>query len=582
MQQLSNALEETVYYKDVVIVGNGPGAMFLSFMLNGNWPYYTGGSHPGDEMLTARLHYILDNANKVMTHNIEIKKEDETRENLLMYKDEDKKTGKSNSGIQTQIEIENTERKSLLECTREELEILATGVEGRGTCRPLALLMDQLQHPCVDSGLNLPGLITWKSAEHCSRQKIVNHVVLGKGPPGGAWQFMDPNVLTISLSRWMSLPGLDFQKWERLVGAEQLHKISISLQDARLSAEPNFDTLDAMKRIPVGIVAAYYKEYVKKQGLAKYFKTGRTITSVRPILDTTNTEDSYGWVVKGYDNLSGRKFRYKCKKVVLASGSTNTFNRLGLAGEETQSSWVTHDLNDLETRLDRLAGKCKKCGARENQDLSKIDPVLVVGAGLSAADAIITARCRGIPVIHAFRESSDASSDESESGVKLSANVYERLQTLPISMYPEYHKIYEMMADGRNHRLYKSLAGYKLVDLGVKSNDSNKTKERRVTLRSPSGQLFTFRVSIVAILIGSKPDLSYLGDYANKLGKVEDKPISGRSNPILVDDFTYQVIKSPREGLYAIGSLVGDNFVRFILGGAFGVASHILRTIDTE
>ncbi|XP_057325558.1 oxidative stress-induced growth inhibitor 2-like [Microplitis mediator] len=575
MQQLSNAREETVYYKDVVIVGNGPGGIFLSFMLNGNWPYYTGDSHPGDEMLTARLHYILDNTNKV-NEDIKI---DGTDSTLRLYKDEDKKT---EPDYERQTQIEKSGRKSLLECTREELEILATGVEGRGTCRPLALLLDQLQHPCVDAGLNLPGLLSWRSAEHFPQQKVVNHVVLGKGPPGGAWHFMDPNVLTISLSRWMSLPGLDFQKWERLVGAEQLRKFSILLQDARLSAEPNFDTLDAMKRIPVGIVAAYYKDYVKKQGLSKYFKTGRTITSVRPILDRKDCEDNYSWVVKGYDNLSGRKFRYKCKKVVLATGSTNTFNRLGLAGEETQSSWVTHDLNDLETRLDRLAGKCKKCGARDNQDLSKIDPVLVVGAGLSAADAIITARCRGIPVIHAFRESSDASSIESESGVKLSANVYERLQSLPISLYPEYHKIYEMMADGRNHRLYKSLPGYKLVDLGVKSNDSNKTKERRVTLRSPSGQLFTFRVSILAILIGSKPDLSYLGDYANKLGKVEDKPISGRSNPIRVDDFTYEVIKSPRKGLYAIGSLVGDNFVRFILGGAFGVAAHILRTIDTE
>lgn len=217
-------------------------------------------------MLTARLHYILDNTNKV-NEDIKI---DETDSTLCLYKDEDKKT---EPDYERQTHIERSGRKSLLECTREELEILATGVEGRGTCRPLALLLDQLQHPCVDAGLNLPGLLSWISAEHLPQQQVVNHVVLGKGPPGGAWHFMDPNVLTISLSRWMSLPGLDFQKWERLVGPEQLRKFSILLQDARLSAEPNFDTLDAMKRIPVGIVAAYYKDYVKKQGLAKYFKT---------------------------------------------------------------------------------------------------------------------------------------------------------------------------------------------------------------------------------------------------------------------------------------------------------------------
>ena len=30
-------------------------------------------------------------------------------------------------------------------------------------------------------------------------------------------------------------------------------------------------------------------------------------------------------------------------------------------------------------------------------------------------------------------------------------------------------------------------------------------------------------------------------------------------------------------GLYAMGPLVGDNFVRFLQGGALGITSHILR-----
>jgi len=35
----------------------------------------------------------------------------------------------------------------------------------------------------------------------------------------------------------------------------------------------------------------------------------------------------------------------------------------------------------------------------------QIPPVLIIGAGLSAADAIMAARFRGIPVLHAFRNS---------------------------------------------------------------------------------------------------------------------------------------------------------------------------------
>lgn len=38
-------------------------------------------------------------------------------------------------------------------------------------------------------------------------------MVLGSGPPGGSWHRMDPNLRTLSLSAWMSLPGLDYNTW---------------------------------------------------------------------------------------------------------------------------------------------------------------------------------------------------------------------------------------------------------------------------------------------------------------------------------------------------------------------------------
>lgn len=40
--------------------------------------------------------------------------------------------------------------------------------------------------------------------------------MLGKGPPGGSWHRMDPNLRTLSLSAWMSLPGFDFNQWNEL------------------------------------------------------------------------------------------------------------------------------------------------------------------------------------------------------------------------------------------------------------------------------------------------------------------------------------------------------------------------------
>lgn len=64
------------------------------------------------------------------------------------------------------------------------------------------------------------------------------------------------------------------------------------------------------------------------------------------------------------------------------------------------------------------------------------------------------------------------------------------------------------------------------------------------------------------------------------LGKLADKPIDSKSNPIEIDNFTYEVTKAPMKGLYALGPLVGDNFVRFVLGGAFGILTHILCTMN--
>lgn len=76
-------------------------------------------------------------------------------------------------------------------------------------------------------------------------------------------------------------------------------------------------------------------------------------------------------------------------------------------------------------------------------------------------------------------------------------------------------------------------------------------------------------------VVGARPDLSYLENNGFGLGKFRDLSIDSKWNPIEINDFTYEVIQAPRNGLYALGPLVGDNFVRFILGGAFAILVHI-------
>lgn len=139
--------------------GNGPSGICLSYLLAGNWPHYTGAPHPGDDMLTARLRYsVATQTDEVVTRGSSSQRR-RTRNHCLPAR-----------------------------CSkRDDLEGLASGLEGRNAGKPLSLLMDQLQHPCLDAGLDVPSLLDWVPVEEHDEHKFIDHVVLGKGPPGGAW-----------------------------------------------------------------------------------------------------------------------------------------------------------------------------------------------------------------------------------------------------------------------------------------------------------------------------------------------------------------------------------------------------------
>lgn len=82
---------------------------------------------------------------------------------------------------------------------------------------------------------------------------------------------MDPNVLTISLNRWMSLPDLDIRQWEMLIESEQFRNTnSIESESYTFHEKPN--ACKTASRISVGTVAAYYKDYVRIKRLEQYFR----------------------------------------------------------------------------------------------------------------------------------------------------------------------------------------------------------------------------------------------------------------------------------------------------------------------
>ena len=74
------------------------------------------------------------------------------------------------------------------------------------------------------------------------------------------------------------------------------------------------------------------------------------------------------------------------------------------------------------------------------------------------------------------------------------------------------------------------------------------------------------------------PNLDFLQEQGCNLKIVLDKPISRKA---LVDTDLFSQENVRQTGIYAMGPLVGDNFVRFLLGGALTITNHILKQKQT-
>ena len=101
--------------------------------------------------------------------------------------------------------------------------------------------------------------------------------------------------------------------------------------------------------------------------------------------------------------------------------------------------------------------------------------------------------------------------------------------------------------------------------------------DRKCVLESDSGEQTVVQVSKVLVLIGAHPNLSFLDDNGRSLGINPEEPISCRRNPIEVDPFTNEVVAADGPGMYAMGPLIGENFVRFLKGGALAIASDFAK-----
>ncbi|XP_063070860.1 oxidative stress induced growth inhibitor 1 [Engraulis encrasicolus] len=510
----------------VVVIGNGPSGICLSYLLSGYTPYLSPeGIHP----------------------------------NAIL-----------------QSKLDENSHLSLLE---QDLEYLCEGLEGRSD-NPVAVLFDSLLLPDSDFGLDCASPLAWRYEP----SRATPHLVLGKGPPGGAWHAMEGSMLTLSLANWMELPGLKLKDWMR----EKRRNVR---NDRATPAE----------------IASYYQHYVTQMGLESNFARG-TVTSVQRIhLD--GQEDGQDvrslWEVQGLQKRrrsavieggGGEErrndeeeeeeeeeevaFSVLAENVVLATGTHDIPARLGVEGEALP--FVSHSFWELEAAI--AAGRLDQAS----------DPVLVVGAGLTAADAVLATHHLSVPVYHAFRRS-----------VADPALIFNQL---PKMLYPEYHKVHQMMTQ-QQHQHHNNDNDNN--DSGPLSSSSSTTTspgqngpdpssssssncssypgyvsfprhrvvsirpDRKCVLRDEGGRQTVLQVSMVLVLIGAHPNLSFLPGHGRPMALDPEEAVSCRRNPLDVDPFTHEALREP--GMYAMGPLVGENFVRFLKGGALAIASSVAR-----
>lgn len=365
-------------------------------------------------------------------------------------------------------------------------------------------------------------------------------------------------MLTLSLANWMELPGLKLKDWMR----EKRRNVR---NDRATPAE----------------IASYYQHYVSQMSLEQSFACGTTVTSVtRQAGNQEGMADC--WRVTGLQRREGEElgdgstvseevpFSVLAHNVVLATGTHDIPARLGVEGESLP--FVCHSFWELEAAI-----------SRGELDQSS-DPVLVVGAGLTAADAVLAAHHLNTPVYHAFRRS------VTDPGLIFNQ--------LPKLLYPEYHKVHQMMTQQQHQPSpqpqdhaqnlhphttpssptstssssypgYLSFPRHKVIEF---------RPDRKCVLELDSGERTVVQVSKVLVLIGAHPNLSFLPDNGRPLGIYPSEPVTCRRNPIEADPFTNKVVAADGPGMYAMGPLVGENFVRFLKGGALAIASDLAKT----
>ncbi len=472
--------------------------------------------------------------------------------------------------------------------------MLSDGLEGRSN-NPVALLVDTLLRPDADMGESEPSSLCWFH----DPSRAVSHVVVGRGNPGGCWQFMEPNTRTLSLAEWLDLPLYSFQDWQR-------ERAGVTGSEGG-GGEMN-DSFS--KRALSGEIATYYADYVTKMGLEgnfvnstevhQTFSLEEKVFSVSscgsasdcsspqshpsPASPTSTSSPSspsspssdnivatptswdkvadvcsqiydpedcgvfccderrkvskFKWYLRGTQAPSKATSSKVCifsQKLVLACGIHGNPRCVGVPGED--ADFLVHSLPEFSQRV---------------SECCDLETALVVGDGLSAADAVMLALKKGLRVVHVLQK------DPFDKNL-----IFSRM---PETVYPDYKRVHRLMQGKDEDQKYCRFLKSRISEF----------RTNGFTVVGESGEEERLEgVAVGCVLFGTNAELGFLPEtIVSKLGMEADQPINAKHNPINVNPISF--VSEASSSLYTIGSLTGDNFVRFGVGSALGAAQHII------
>ncbi|CAF3765187.1 unnamed protein product [Rotaria sp. Silwood1] len=279
--------------KEVVIIGNGPSSIVLSYILSGHIPYWNG-CPVSNDYLNARLEQFVKDT-------------------------------------------------SLLE---QDLEFLSDGLEGRSK-NPVSLLIDNLLHPDADLGAHLQSKIKWRHDSSLS----IDHLCIGRGNIGGVWnQLTSKQLQTISMADWMELPNYSmstFRQQRRTSRSNSSSSITTTTIDENQSKRATYDEVHSyyINYVKRNRLTNFFRNGHEVTSIER-------VCIDAPYYDDINEEirtPERLWEIRGYNEQNKNSFVIHAKYVVLATGMPQKLTRsLGIIGEQASQSFTYTTLHDIE------------------------------------------------------------------------------------------------------------------------------------------------------------------------------------------------------------------------------------------